>query len=727
VGPIRGLVPYAAFAVLIVGATIVALVSTTLAAPVAVVAVPTAASPSAAATAIRPSTDLSSSGRLAYWRVEANGDYLLWLANADNSRRRSVAKADQTNAVGRTRWSSDGGSVGYVESGVRLVVVRVDSVKSTYTLAPELRADGYRIVDHRFSPSGAHIAATVQRATGSQSDVYVSGVGGTWTRITTTEDVIAGDWLTEDELLVQTTGGIIGRLRVDGRDQLRPLTGLPGATPILADDGRVHFLSGRVAPFAGASETLVYAAQSSIWSMTADGEDLRREPVTLEADNFRLDGQWPGGYLLHRGTNPAQVAVVKTAVDLPATAGPIERLQVSADKKFAIGFAAGNLVRVDLSPTGVAGNPAVLLGSVSQGDLWFPRTGSLATIAPSRGDVPAARYVFALGKHLWSMGGDGVPMLLRAANTNAQTLSRFTLPPPAWSPAGDRALTVESLSTGTFAFQLIAVTIARDGTPRRYTNPSSIGPGVSWSPDGTQILVVALPAASTDPVVLGSDLNVLVLDAASGSVARAIPGREAVWTTGGIVLLNNGTVRTGDRARDGQGLEIWGGSQSRQITTIAKLIAPLFAGADPTAQTPLTVRGNTQTSGLSASGDGAYVGVHVNVLGPSPLISFAIVRARDGVTTKFILDEAVADEAWASTGRYLGYTRSVPNAAQRTIVRDAETGEPVMDVEGRFAGWSPDGLWTYIARANGLYARRLAGGDPVRFSPLGVPVNATKP
>src|SRR6185295_10244329 len=219
---------------------------------------------------------------------------------------------------------------------------------------------------------------------GSQTDVYVSGVGGTWTRLTTTEDVIAGDWLSEDELLVQTTGGIIGRLRAGDRDQIRPLTGLPGATPLLGDDGRVHFLSGRVAPFAGAAETLVYAAQSSVWSMTADGEDLRREPVTLEADNFRLDGQWPGGYLLHRGTNAAQVAVAKTAIDLPTTAGLIERLQASSDKKFAIGFAGGNLVRVDLSPTGAAGNAAVLLGSVSQGDAWFPRTASLATVAPPR-------------------------------------------------------------------------------------------------------------------------------------------------------------------------------------------------------------------------------------------------------------------------------------------------------------------------------------------------------
>jgi hypothetical protein len=725
VRPVRGLVPYAALAAFIVGATILTLVMTTLGSPVAVVAVPPSPTPSAAASLIRPSTDLSSSGRLAYWRLEANGDYLLWLANADNSRRRSVAKADQPNAVSRTKWSADGSAVAYVESGVRLVVVGVDGVKSTYTLAPELRADGYRIVDHRFSPSGARIAATVQRATGSQSDVYVSGVGGTWTRLTTTEDVLAGDWLTEDDLLVQTTGGIIGRLRASDRDRLRPLTGLPGATPLLADDGRVDFLSGRVAPFAGASETLVYAAQSSVWSMTADGEDLRRESVNVDADNLRLDGQWPGGYLLHRGTNPAQVAIAKAVVDLPTTAGLIERLGVSSDKKFAIGFASGNIVRVDLAPTGAVGNAVVLLGSVSQGDVWFPRTASLATVAPARVDVPAARYVFALGRHLWSMGADGAPTLLRAANANAQTLGRFTLPQPTWSPAGDRVLTVESLSTGTFAFQLIAVTIARDGTTRRYTTPSSVGSGVSWSPDGAQIVVVALPAASTDPVVLGSDLNLSVLDALSGGVARSIPGREAAWTSGGIVVLNNGTVRSGDRARDGQALEIWTGTQKRELIAISKLIA------DPRLQTPVQVRGVTQAAGLSAAPDGAHVAIHVNFLGggtAAPL-TFEIIRVRDGAATSVIAGDSVSDEAWASTGRFIGYTRAtVPGFdAQRAIVRDAETGDVVMDLEGRFAGWSPDGLWTYIARADGLYAKRLAGGEPVRFSPLGVPVSATRP
>jgi len=731
----RGLLPYAAFAVLIVGATVVALVLTTLSGPAAA---PRASSPGPSAVptaAARPATDLSTAGRLAYWRSEANRDYLLWLANADNSRRRSVAKADDPQAISRTKWSLDGGSVAYVESGVRLVVVRVDGVATSYTLAPELRADGYRIVDHRFSPSGARIAATVQRVNGSQSDVYVSAAGGVWTRLTTTEDVLAADWISEDELLVQTTGGIVGRLRASGRDQLRPLTGLPAATPIIGEDGRVYFLSGRVSGFAGSSETLVFAASSSVWSMTVDGEDLRREKV-LETDSFRLDGQWPGGYLLHRGANPAQVAVGITAqlpqvvqpIELPTNAGLIERIQVSPDHRFAIGFAGTNLVRVDLTASGGVASAVVLLGSVNQGDAWFPRAAALAHVTPAKVDVPAARYVFALGGHLWTMGPDGQPALLRAGNANAQTLRRFLLPPAKWSPAGDRVLTLESLAPGASAFQLIPVTIARDGAVRRYTTPSSVGTTITWSPDGSRFAVTALPAATADPAVLASDLTISLIDSSSGAATSTIPGREASWTRAGVIVLTNGTVRPGDRARDDQAIELWANNgQKVQVTTIAKLVA------DPRAQAPASSRGNTQAGTLTASPDGAYAGLHLLFLNSSGSYAsvFAVVRTRDGTPTVILAGDTVSDEAWAPGGRLVGYTLTTlqANAAprQRAIVRDAETGDVVQELEGRFAGWSPDAAWTYLARPEGLFARRLAGGDPVRFSPYGVVVSVTKP
>jgi WD40 repeat protein len=365
----------------------------------------------------------------------------------------------------------------------------------------------------------------------------------------------------------------------------------------------------------------------------------------------------------------------------------------------------------------------VLLGSVGQGDAWFPRTVGLATVASPRADVPAARYVFALGGHLWAMGADGLPVLFRAGNTNSQTLRRFNLAPPIWSPAGDKVLTVESLSSGASAFQLVAVVIGRDGTVRRYTTPSSVGTGVSWSPDGTQIAVAALPTAASDPSVLASDLNIALVDATSGSVTRTIPGREATWTRGGIVVLTNGSVRTGDRARDDQVIEIWSGTAKKELITIAKIVA------DPRTQAPATTRGITQTTALLGSPDGAHASVHLNFLLASPTTSFALVRARDNTATAIVLDP-VSDETWSPAGRSIGYTITLgrgTNARQRAVLRDAETGDVLADLDGRFAGWSPDGSWAYVARNDGLYARRVAGGDLVRVALYGVPVSATKP
>jgi len=725
----RGLVPYAAFAVLIVGATVVALVLTTLAGPAAAPQA-ASASPSAAPTAAasRPATDLSPNGRLAYWRTEATGAFLLWLANSDNSRRRSVAQSDQPNAIGRTKWSADGNAIGYVESGVRLVVVRVDGVTTSYTLPPDVRADGYRITDHRFSPSGARVAATVQKTSSSQTDVYVTGGGGSWTRLTTTEDVLAADWISEDELLVQTTGGLLARLRATGTNQFRPLTGIASATPLIGDDGRVYFLSGRVTGFAGSAETLVFASSSSVWSMTADGEDLRKESVTLDTDSFRLDGQWPGGgYLVHRGTNPAQAIFGKTGViDLPTSAGQIERLAVAPDKRSAVGFAGSNVVRVDLNAQGAAVAASVLLGSVTQGDVWFPRAASLARVAAAKVDVPAARYAFALAGHLWTMTADGAVVLLRAGSTNGSTLRRFNLPAPLWSPSGDRLLTVESLGSGATASQLIAVSLSRDGAARRFITPSSVGTTATWSPDGAQIAVVGLPASSPD-VVLASDLTVFALDTTTGNAVNTLPGREAYWTKAGMIVLSNGTFRTGDRARDGQAIELVANNGvRREVTTVAKLIA------DTRAQAPATTRGITQTSALTASQDGAYAAVHILFLGTSPAPSaFALVRTRDGAATTIIAGDAVTDESWVPGGRLVGYTITTiqPGSPprQRAVVRDADTGDVVLEQDGRFAGWSPDGAWTYLAKSDGLYARRLAGGEAVRFSSLGVFVSTANP
>ncbi len=728
---LRGLLPYALVASLVVVASVVAIVVSTGESPAAPTAA-TSASPSAAASASRQAaTDLSPTGRLAYWRAEPSGDHLLWLANADNSRRRSVAKTGTSSTVTKTKWSVDGSAVAYVDGGVRLVVVRVDGATTTYALASELRTDSYRIVDHRFSPSGARIAATVQRQTGSQSDIYVTGPNGTWTRITTVEDAIAADWLDEDELLAQTTGGVISAVGTSGTNQFRPLTGLQASSPVIGSDGRLHFLAGRVTPFAGPSETIVFAAAANVWSMTADGTDVRREITPPDQDSLRLDGTWPGGYLYHRGTNPAQLVIGSIPILLPSSAGLIERIAVSPDKRYAIGFAGTTIVRVDLSPTGLAPSAVLLLGSINSGDVWFPRRASLARapVAP-RADAPAARYVFALGANVWTMGPDGVASILRTGTSNLQTQRRFVIPPPRWSPAGDRILTVESLGTGASAQQLIPVTIDRAGKVTRLTTLSSVAPAVSWSPDGSLIAAVSLPASSLDPSILQSELTVRVMTA-DGAPGQAIPGREVAWSRSGLLVLTNGTIRANDRARDEQAIELWTGTQKRTVTTVARIVGDprSLVGASPT-------RGITSVSGVTASADGAYAALRVAFLGSTVTPFLVVLRASDGAAVQYILGDRIADEAWSPARPLVGYTNTtggqgIPGTPSEpkpvATVRDPATGALLAEVDGRFAGWSPDGAWFYVATSGGLYARPLAGGTLVRVSGVGVPMSITKP
>ena len=727
---LRGLLPYALVSALVVVASVVAIVVST-GGPSAGPAASATASPSAAASVTRqPVTDLSATGRLAYWRAEPNGDHLLWLANADNSRRRSVAKTDTPNSISKTRWSSDGNSIAYVEGGIRLVVVRVDGATTSYTLAPELRADSYRIIDHRFSPTGTHIAATVQRQSGSQSDVYLAAPNGTWTRITTVEDAIAADWLDEEELLVQTTGGVISALRANGTNQFRPLTGLQASSPVIGSDGRIHFLAGRVTQFAGATETFVFAAAANVWSMTADGTDVRRELTPPDQDSLRLDGTWPGGYLYHRGTNPAQLVIGSIPILLPSNAGLIERITVSADKRYAIGFAGPTVVRVDITPTGLAPSAILLLGSTDSGDVWFPRGAPLARGVTTAGvDVPAARYTFALGGNIWTMGTNGAASVLRTGASNAQTQRRFAIPLPQWSPAGDRILTVESLGTGASALQVIPVTIDRAGKVTRLTTLSSVSPAVTWSPDGSLIAAVALPASPQDPSILLSELNVRVVNL-EGVVGQSIPGREVAWSKAGMFVLTNGTIRANDRARDEQSIELWSGTQKRTVTTTARIIG------DARAAAPSVTKGITSVNNITAAADGTFFAVRVSFLGTTATPFLVLLRASDGAPTQYVLGDRIADEAWSPARPLIGYTttlggQGIPGTPTEpkpiATVREAAGGAVLAEIDGRFAGWSPDGAWIYVATSGGLYARPLIGGALVRVSGIGVPVSITKP
>ncbi len=104
----------------------------------------------------------------------------------------------------------------------------------------------------------------------------------------------------------------------------------------------------------------------------------------------------------------------------------------------------------------------------------------------------------------------------------------------------------------------------------------------------------------------------------------------------------------------------------------------------------------------------------------------ALVRVADGTISAFLNGSTAQDLGWSPAGPLLGLTQSGEggNLAQ---IRDAATGAVVASQSGRFAGWSPDGEWSYVARGEGLFAYRSAGGEGVRVSAIGVPVTTTAP
>ena len=729
----RRLLPYAGIAVFVVAATVVALVLTTLRMPVGTAE--DSGSASASPSAVRPATDLSPNGRLAYWRLEPSGDYVLWVANTDNTRRRAVSKAPQPRAVTVTKWAANGSAVAYVDTGVHLVVAGLDGTTSTYDLPPDMVAAGYRIVDHAFSPSATTIAVTVQRAAFNELDVLLCSRSGSWTRLTTTHDVTAGPWISEDELLVGTGGGVIGRLAASGTDRLHPLTSVFGRSPIVGNDGRVYFVGG--IGFMTANRLPQFANDPGIWSVTIDGDDLRHERTTeLPPDMDRLDGIWAGGFFAHSPRTGALALNGTSALSLPTTSGTIDRIAASSDGRYALAFADTNLVRLDLGPNGTITGNVLLLGSVEHADAWFPRSATLARSPRAAvSTLPAERFVFALGGHVWTMGNDGVASLLEVAPPSMMQNGGLA---PRWSPSGDRAVAVEAGTTG----GAVAVVIGPDGRPRELgtiganADTSSAGhtyvaSSVTWAPDGTR--VAAVERIIDGRLLLNMDLNVVVFDVATTGVTKAMPGRAAAWTRAGIAVISNGTVRPGATGREGQVLEVWNGAAKRDITTVAALASA------PRARAIAPANAIAEADGITANSDGSYVATHLVYFVPGAAIgapyrapmAFVVIRSRDGAVSLVIGDEDVSDEAWSPLGTVIGYTKMPTQppygVPQHAVVRDVESGAVLVDVEGRFAGWSPDGAWMFVARDDGLYARALGGGDVVRIAPLGVLVSTTRP
>ncbi|MGH2451195.1 MAG: TolB family protein [Candidatus Limnocylindria bacterium] len=644
---------------------------------------------------------LSATERLAYWR-----DNTLWASNLDGSLLQPVTQIDNSSRVSLTRWTPDGGAIAFVESRVILVVVSLDGSRIEIAPTPEQRVGGLRIVDLHWSPDGTAVAATMQRPQDTRTDVYIARVSsGVWLRATDLEDAFAGPWVSEDELLVHTASGIVGVLREGGMNDIRPLTHLRAASPILGDDGRVHFLVGQVGT-AGAQPTTIRVNDAIVWSTTIDATDLRQE-TSVAFDGIRLDGRWPDGrYLVHHIDDDDQLLLEGTLAELPSAAGDVERVSIAPDGRFVYGFARARIIRIDAGrPADAPGAVAVLLDSIHDADVWFRPSLNLARGTTPSGERPNVRYAFRLSPHLWTMEPDGTVAFLRAGTLPVR--ARTAQPALRWAPSG-RLVSAEPFNSG--APPLVPVLIERDGFGTRITRIPGVGPRFALSPDGAVLAVVVDRRGASSPTLPGAQPEVRFVALDGGEEPEAIAGSEVAWSAGGLFVL--GTDDDGLARR----VDLVQGAEIRTVTDVALLAASPF-GAD-------IAEADAQLSGLAASADGAYVAVVVTAADAVPA-RLTVVDVADGSPLFGASLSSTPEAAWSPAAPLLGYTDRGLVTTEAVVVRT--DGTDIARHEGRFAGWSPDGEWYYVARTQGLFAHRLGGDDPVRISPVGVSVVTTAP
>ena len=704
----RSLAPYAVTAALVLVVSI-AVLTTALAMGGLLQERTVAPGDSPTPTAARAPVELSRAGRLAYWRTDAAGGTQLWVSNVDGTGRRAIAKTDSVAGLSNTRWSPDGDAIGYLDRGGQTVAIqRLDGSHVDLPLPPALVTAGSRFIDLEWATDSRSVAAT-QRDAGSQTtDVYVAvATGGPWRNVTLLRNAFLSQWISADELLVHTGNGLIGVQRVDGT-RLRPLTAQVATSPFLGDDGRVYYFAGQVSPAVrDATVPVINAGQARVWSLTLDGGDIR--PETAQAyDDVRLVARWPNGrFVVHQGASTALAFLADGQPPIDTMLGVVDRVAFSPDRRTAIGLTGTRIFRYD---TARPDTPVVLLSDVVQPDAWYPETVTIARSAPAPAQIrPVARYTFSLGGLIWATDATGGLLLLRQQQANDLDMRRLSgVAIPQWSPDGDRIVYFDVLASS-FRGAVFVTNIT--GTGGRLSDQDAAGPYPTWSPDGNVAYTDLL--FSFDSAGLGAAGELRIVTPTNGARVATYPAREIAFGGGRTYLIDNGRVVSAAGYTD-QAIVEQTTTATRMITNAAALAASAgFGGATAIPW---------QLSMLGASADAAFLSVRVSPAIGSIGFAFALLRASDGKTTT-LLPGDVSDVRWSPTGPFVGMTLGgIP------AVRDAGSGAIIASAgSGRFAGWSPDGKWFYVARETGLYAQLLAGGDPVRISPLGVPVSTTTP
>ncbi|MGH2377906.1 MAG: hypothetical protein ACRDGT_05465 [Candidatus Limnocylindria bacterium] len=675
--------------------------------------------------------ELSHAGRMSYWK-EVDRDWKeLWVSDLDGRRAWPVHREGAGTATGMTRWSPDGSRVAYVRANTSLVLVGLDGSRLMLVMPAPLVKAGWRIASYQLSPSAARIAFTLRpvRGASQESDVFVAEARQLppWTRQTEIGGAVAGKWISETELFIESDSGMIAVADVTNL-ALRPITGLRAASPTLRPDGRVYFAGG-----GGVRNDLAGGpwANDAIWSATIDGNDLRRE-VAVETDYIRLQGRLADGRFVV-GLPGSTYLVGDKLVPTPWRTGTIRRVIVSEDGREAIGVTDSRIVRLDPSKipnTTDAAAPAdattILLDGVRDADVWFPASAIAPTRSPAgAASGPAARLAFTLGRTLWESAADGTPQARVSAPTQGW------IGGVAWSPAGDR-LAVEIGERGEWPNTTVAV-LGRTGEIWR--TPALSAPSSSWSSDGRWLVVSVYNDEG-----FGTRTTRL-FEAATGAPGPVYEDVQARSTPSGLVLLDQGRKDDAVRHLVDQAVFLLRDGPRVRVTDARTLAThPTLRDVAP-ADMPVAI------SSVLPSADGRLLlitlyWINRATLGYSPGAS-AVVRVSDGepVWAKPFdpLRGGMQDERWSPVAALLGRTvreagPDGPEGAPLAQVLDPLSGRTVTEASGRFAGWSPEGDWVYVARDEGLYAYPLEGGERrargwpgVRVNSFGVQVQATRP
>jgi Tol biopolymer transport system component len=723
-----GLLPYALASTAVVLVSAIAIGTTVR--PGGIGPGPSAATaePTAAA---RPATFADT--RMAYWRSAANGILELWVSDLDGDHRSRIATAGADSEISLTRWSPDGSALAYTIAGATLGLAWLDGTSATLPIPSQLRSLRWRIVSFEWATDATRIAVTLRAGGGlsNESDVYVAEARGsaTFERATTMGDAFAGRWIDADRLFVETASGMIAVLDL-GTKAIRPITGMPATSPMIGRDGRVYFSGGR---FVSGDVMSQPVASGWVWSATIDGDDLRRETGAEQAQ-ARLFGVLADGRAVTGVPGGVYFAADGLVPLAFVGAGTVRRVVVSDDGRRVLGITDQRILQIDIAKIPRSLGPGslpppsaatTLLSGIRDADVWASRKAVALARAPQTAGGPKAKLAFILGRALWQMDPDGAVRMLLAEPTGF-------LAPPKWSPSGDRIATY--VMPPTFTAPATAVVIGSAGPTQRWPVPPNHS-GMQWSPDGSAL---AFFAASAAPRF--DEWTTRTYDAATGRAGETIAGR-AFWAAAGRLVLSDGEPGdpvTSNSIRVGQRIDLVSGSGTRTITDARRLAAsPLLRELPDPALPPYI-------SQLFPSGEPALIGVMLarTRQGGTTSNAFVVVRVSDGEPVYALsitdprqpvqLQSGPLGLAWSPVGHLLGWdvaenTGAGGTVQRRTVVVDPLGSRTLIREEGRFAGWSPDGAWVYVARDGGLYAYPLDGGDPVRVAPYGVAVAATTP